>query len=108
VYAKNATPIKRNMKKDFVLSARSVCGLKAHLVFCTKYRRKVFNAQMLAFPQGNIRRSGVKNGRARLIEFNGEEDHIHLLFQYYPQMDLSNFVNNIKSVASRRLAKRIS
>jgi putative transposase len=45
----------------------------------------------------------VKNGRARLIEFNGEEDHIYLLFQYYPQMDLSNFVNNIKSVASRRL-----
>ena len=52
--------------------------------------------------QGNIRRSGVKNRRARLIEFNGEEDPIHLLFQYYPQMDLSNFVNNIKSVASRR------
>jgi putative transposase len=102
VYAKNATPIKRNMKKDFVLSARSVCDLKAHLVLCTKYRRKVFNAQMLAFPQGNIRRSGVKNGRDRLIEFNGEEDHIHLLFQYYPQMDLSKFVNNIKSVASRR------
>jgi putative transposase len=108
VYAKNATPIKRNMKNDFVSSARAVCDLKAHLVLCTKYRRKVFNAQMLAFPQGNLCRSGVKNGRARLIEFNGEEDHIHLLFQYYPQMDLSKFVNNIKSVASRGLAKRIS
>jgi putative transposase len=36
------------MKKDFVLSARSVWELKAHLVLCTKYRRKVFNAQMLA------------------------------------------------------------
>ena len=90
------------MKNDFVSNARSVSDLKAHLVLCTKYRRKVFNAQMLAFPQGNIRRSGVKNGRDRLIEFNGEEDHIHLLFQYYPQMDLSKFVNNIKSVASRR------
>ena len=90
------------MKNDFVLSARSACDLKDHLVLCTKYRRKVFNALMLAFPQGNIRRSGVKNGRVRLIEFNGEEDHIHLLFQYYPQMDLSKFVNNIKSVASRR------
>jgi putative transposase len=38
-----------------------------------------------------------------LIEVNGEEDHIHLLFQYYPQMDLSKFVNNIKSVTSRRI-----
>ena len=35
------------MKNDFVSSARSVCDLKAHLVLCTKYRRKVFNTQML-------------------------------------------------------------
>ncbi len=33
----------------------------------------------------------------------GEADHIHLLFQYYPQMDLSKFVNNIKSVSRRRM-----
>jgi putative transposase len=39
----------------------------------------------------------------KLIEFNGEEDHIHLLFQYYPQMELPKFVNNIKSVSSRRI-----
>ena len=39
----------------------------------------------------------------KLIEFNGEEDHIHLLFQYYPQMELSKFINNIKTVTSRRL-----
>jgi putative transposase len=36
------------MKNDFVVSARSVSDLKAHLVLCTKYRRKVLNAQMLA------------------------------------------------------------
>jgi putative transposase len=39
----------------------------------------------------------------KLIEFNGEEDRIHLLFQYYPQMDLAKFINNIKSVSSRRI-----
>ena len=30
-------------------------------------------------------------------------DHIHLLFQYYPQLELPKFVGNIKSVTSRRL-----
>jgi putative transposase len=39
----------------------------------------------------------------KLIEFNGEKNHIHLLFQYYPQMELAKFVNNIKSVSSRRI-----
>jgi REP element-mobilizing transposase RayT len=26
----------------------------------------------------------------KLIEFNGEENHVHLLFQYLPQMELAN------------------
>ncbi len=38
-----------------------------------------------------------------MIEANGETDHIHLLFQYYPQLELPKFVGNIKSVTSRRL-----
>ena len=42
----------------------------------------------------------VTNGK---IEFNGEDNHIHLLFQYYPQMQLPKFIGNIKSVTSRKL-----
>ena len=37
------------------------------------------------------------------IEANGEADHIHLLFQYYPQLELPKFVGNIKSVTSRKI-----
>lgn len=90
------------MKNDFVANARSVSDLKAHLVLCTKYRRKVFNAQMLA-RLNEVFADLTEKWSCKLVEFNGEEDHIHFLFQYYPQMDLSKFVNNIKSVASRRL-----
>ena len=39
----------------------------------------------------------------KLIEFNGETDHVHLLFQYYPQMELSKFIGNLKSITSRKL-----
>ncbi|NEO55660.1 MAG: hypothetical protein F6K54_22870 [Okeania sp. SIO3B5] len=28
---------------------------------------------------------------------------VHLLFQYYPQLELPKFVTNLKSVSSRRL-----
>jgi putative transposase len=35
------------MKDDFVSSGRLVSDLKAHLVLTTKYRRKVFTAEML-------------------------------------------------------------
>jgi putative transposase len=39
----------------------------------------------------------------KLVEFNGEEDHVHVLFQYYPSIQLSKLVNNVKTVTSRRL-----
>ena len=38
-----------------------------------------------------------------MIEVNGEKDHIHLLFQYDPQLAIPKFVGNLKSVTSRRL-----
>jgi len=55
-----------------------------------------------------ILRDLCQKWNCRLIEFNGEADPIHLLFQYYPQMDLSKFVNNIQSVSSRRIRSQFA
>jgi putative transposase len=90
------------VKTDFVSSGRSVSDMKAHLVLTTKYRRKAFTAEMLNRLH-EILVDLCQKWNCKLIEFNGEEDHIHLLFQYYPQMELSKFINNIKSVTSRRI-----
>jgi putative transposase len=53
-----------------------VHNLHVHLVFVTKYRRNAFN---------------------------GEHDHIHLLVHYPPRVRLSELVNSLKGVSSRRL-----
>lgn len=90
------------MKSDFVSSARSVSDLKAHLVLTTKYRRKVLTGAMIT----RLREVVIDlcdKWDCKVIEFNGEDNHIHLLFQYYPQLALPKFVGNIKSVTSRRL-----
>ncbi|WP_414590110.1 IS200/IS605 family transposase [Scytonema sp. PCC 10023] len=90
------------MKDDFVSKGRSVSDMKAHLVLTSKYRRKVFNAEMLQ-RLGEIVEDLCQKWECKLIEFNGEEDHVHLLFQYFPQMELTKFINNLKTVTSRRL-----
>ncbi|MEQ9669131.1 IS200/IS605 family transposase [Coleofasciculus sp. G2-EDA-02] len=87
---------------DFVSSGRSISDLKAHLVLTTKYRRKIFTRQMIERIQKLMWELCCK-WECKIIEVNGEEDHIHLLFQYYPQLELPKFVGNIKSVTSRRL-----
>ncbi|VEP15862.1 hypothetical protein H1P_380013 [Hyella patelloides LEGE 07179] len=43
------------------------------------------------------------NIACKIVEFNGEQDHIHLLFQYHPEVQLSRLVNSLKSVSSRKL-----
>ncbi|MEO1132234.1 MAG: IS200/IS605 family transposase [Cyanobacteria bacterium J06639_1] len=90
------------MKDDFVSSGRAVSDLKAHLVLTTKYRRKALTAQMLR-SLTEIVGELCEKWECKLIEFNGEADHVHLLFQYYPQLDLPKFVSNLKSVSSRKL-----
>jgi len=89
------------MKNDFVSSARSVSDMKSHLVLTTKYRRKVLTGAMIERLK-NVINDLCSKWDCKMIEFNGENNHIHLLFQYYPQLELPKFVGNIKSVTSRR------
>lgn len=91
-----------NVRNDFVSSGRAVSDLKAHMVLVSKYRKKVFTGEMLSRLH-EILLDLCQKWDCKLIEFNGEPDHVHLLFQYYPQMELPKFVNNLKSVTSRRL-----
>ena len=90
------------MKNDFVSSARSISDMKAHLVLTTKYRRKVLTGSMIDRLRDVVTDLCGK-WDCKVIEFNGEDNHIHLLFQYYPQLELPKFVGNIKSVTSRKL-----
>jgi putative transposase len=44
----------------------------------------------------------------KLLEVNGEPDHVHLLVSLPPNLDLSNFVNNLKTTSSRLLRKEFA
>ena len=85
------------IKNDFLSKGRSVSDLKVHWVLTTKYRRKLFNAQMLNRLH-EILKELLGKWDCKLVEFNGEADHVHVLFQYHPDLALSNLVNNLKSV----------
>jgi putative transposase len=38
-----------------------------------------------------------------LVEFNGEDDHVHLLVNFPPKAAVTKLVNSLKGVSSRRL-----
>lgn len=86
-------------------TSRAVSDLKAHLVLVTKYRKKVINREILKELVEIVENLAQKWG-VDILETNGEADHLHILFVYYPQMQLSKFVNNLKTVTSRLINKK--
>ena len=82
-----------------------VFNLKVHLVFLPKYRRKVFTVKIFDFLK-NVFISICHDFECTLEEFNGEEDHIHVLISYPPKVQLSKLVNSLKGVSSRLLKKQ--
>jgi len=48
-----------------------------------------------------------KDVEAALVEFDGEDDHLHLLVNYPPKVAISMLVNSLKGVSSRMIRKKI-
>lgn len=69
--------------------------LNAHLVFVTKYRRRLFTGQILTFAEHTMRAVCAELD-AELVEFNGEPDHVHLLVAYPPTLAISVLVQRLK------------
>ncbi len=91
--------------RGFRTGRHCLFALHVHLVFVTKYRRHVFNGEHLDALRELFGRI-CTDFEAELIEFDGEDDHVHLLAHYPPKVALSALVNSLKGVSSRLLRKR--
>lgn len=79
-----------------------VYALQYHLVIVTKYRKKCLTAAMLReFEHQADERCQAWGGK--LLQSNGESDHVHLLIELPPSAALADFVNALKTGTSRRL-----
>jgi putative transposase len=79
--------------------------MHVHLVFVTRYRREVFTKEILDDLHG-IFASVCADFEAELVEFDGEDDHVHLLVNYPPKVAVSALVNSLKGVSSRMIRKK--
>lgn len=83
-------------------TSHATYSLHVHLVFVTKYRHKVFTDEHLTRLEAIFREVCTEH-RAELVEFNGEDNHVHLLVFYPPQVALSRLVKILKGRSSRYL-----
>ncbi|OED35025.1 hypothetical protein AB832_06615 [Flavobacteriaceae bacterium (ex Bugula neritina AB1)] len=90
------------MSTDIRHGRHCVFNLHVHLVFVTKYRKKIFDIEIIRFLK-DVFNDVCKKFDVELIECNGEKDHVHLLIFYQPKISISKLVNSLKGASSRRL-----
>ncbi|MRR55457.1 MAG: IS200/IS605 family transposase [Deltaproteobacteria bacterium] len=90
------------MKYSNDKGSHSIYNLQFHYVACVKYRRKVLTETVSARLK-EINLSVAAEVGATIIEQETDRDHIHILFSAKPQIQLSKFINSLKSVSARLL-----
>lgn len=85
--------------------AHVVFSIHLHVVFVTKYRRKVLTERMIADMKQVFDRVLTANN-SLLEECNGEPDHVHLLIDIHPDNNISDLISSLKSASSRILREK--
>ncbi len=91
---------------EYFRQGHCVYYARYHLVFATKYRRKVIKEGVKSCLEDLVKRISEYYPEIRFHEINGEEDHLHLLVTIPPKMPVSKVVSLIKSNTSREVKKK--
>lgn len=79
--------------------------LHYHVVWCVKYRHKVLTPAIAA-DLFTILTKIAKDHGFSILEFNTEEDYVHLLIDCSPQHFLPDMLKAMKGVSARLLMKK--
>ena len=88
------------MKKRYRRRSHGVSMLHAHLVTCTKYRRRVLTRRVFEALRASMRRTAAALG-VDLVALEAEGDHLHLMIEYPPSLALGEIARRLKGAASR-------
>lgn len=92
------------MKVKLDTNKSSVFLMYYHLVLVTKYRRPVIDDDISAYAKSIFERI-AESYHITLVEWNHDQDHVHIMFKGQPKTELTKFINSYKSATSR-LIKR--
>ena len=91
---------KKVKDKPYYTNNHSCFLLTVNMVLVTKYRRPVLQGKVKDYVYAMIRET-MESENIIIREMNGEADHIHILFDYAPDIRLSELINRIKSRTAR-------
>lgn len=87
--------------------SHSVYTLQYHFVQVVKYRRKIFDN----VPTIDLLRKTVydisETFEVTVLELGIDSDHFHLIFKSKPTLNITKYVNAVKTISSRELQRNV-
>lgn len=77
-----------------------------HVVFTTKFRRKLFKSGIGQYLKYIVRGLQRQHPELHIIEINTDIDHVHILLSIAPKLSVADAVNIIKANTARQLKKK--
>ena len=84
-------------------SRTSVYAIEYHIVFVTKYRRKVIADDIKEDLYSALVNICKKNKTYQLQTINGEADHVHLLITTNPRQSIPVMIKQLKGASARTI-----
>jgi putative transposase len=84
---------------------RSVYSLYYHFIQVVKYRKKVFiNDAIVDFLKMKIREIS-ETFNVDVLDIECDKDHFHMLFKATPLLNITKYINAIKTITSREIQR---
>ena len=84
------------MSHQFKRLSHSVYECKYHIVFCPKYRHRIFKEDVATYTHQTIADLCRRKEDVEILELNIQPDHIHLVVSIAPKYAVSEFMGYLK------------
>ena len=91
-----------NKKRNYRTINKTIYSCQYHVIWCTKYRRKVLDTQIQGRLKQLIREKETEYGY-EIREVETQQEHVHLFIEIPPTDSIDKIVGKIKSYTSKVL-----
>ena len=86
--------------------SHSLYECKYHVVFCPKYRYRIFKDGVGEYTKQEIYRLSQQKDQVEVLELNVQVDHVHLVVSLPPKYAVSEFMGYLKGKLALRLFQK--
>ena len=86
--------------------SHTIYECKYHIVFCPKYRFKIFESEIASYTRQEIYALCRQKELVEILELNVQKDHIHVVLSIPPKYQVSSIMGFLKGKLSLKLFHR--